>query len=70
MKVCLLSLNAVLSANLVNGYGTQIFADLTDFRGFFPCKLTTMEYSVYPCKLRVGEHGFDGFSRISRIGSW
>ncbi|MCL2047997.1 MAG: hypothetical protein FWG87_04650 [Defluviitaleaceae bacterium] len=30
----------------------------------------TMGYKFYPCKLRVMEHGFGGFSRISQIGSW
>ncbi|MCL2049539.1 MAG: hypothetical protein FWG87_12540 [Defluviitaleaceae bacterium] len=29
-----------------------------------------MERKVYPCKLQVAEHGFNGFSRILRIGSW
>ncbi|MCL2049080.1 MAG: hypothetical protein FWG87_10170 [Defluviitaleaceae bacterium] len=43
---------------------------MADFRGFFPCKLTAMEYRFYPCKLKVAEHGFDGFSRIWRIRSW
>ncbi|MCL2047888.1 MAG: hypothetical protein FWG87_04080 [Defluviitaleaceae bacterium] len=33
-------------------------------------KLTTMECKFYPCKLKLAEHGFDGFSRIWRIGSW
>ncbi|MCL2047882.1 MAG: hypothetical protein FWG87_04050 [Defluviitaleaceae bacterium] len=51
-------------------HGTRIFADLADFRGFFPCRLTAVEYRGYPCKLRVAEHGFGGFSRILRIGSW
>ncbi|MCL2047875.1 MAG: hypothetical protein FWG87_04015 [Defluviitaleaceae bacterium] len=29
-----------------------------------------MDYKLYPCKLRVMGHGFNGFSRILRIGSW
>ncbi|MCL2047967.1 MAG: hypothetical protein FWG87_04490 [Defluviitaleaceae bacterium] len=49
--------------------GTRIYADLTDFRGFVPCKLTAVGYKFYLCKLRVVEHGFNGFSRIRRIGS-
>ncbi|MCL2047204.1 MAG: hypothetical protein FWG87_00615 [Defluviitaleaceae bacterium] len=41
-----------------------------DFHGFFPCKLTTVEYKFYPCELKVAEHGFNGFSRIWRIRSY
>ncbi|MCL2048826.1 MAG: hypothetical protein FWG87_08870 [Defluviitaleaceae bacterium] len=51
-------------------HGTRIFADLADLHGFFPCKLTAVGYRFYLCKLRVMEHGFGGFTRIRRIGSW
>ncbi|MCL2047201.1 MAG: hypothetical protein FWG87_00600 [Defluviitaleaceae bacterium] len=57
------------SVDLVS-YGTRIFADLADFRGFFPCKFTAVEWKFCPCKLRIVERGFNGFSRIWRIGSW
>ncbi|MCL2047287.1 MAG: hypothetical protein FWG87_01045 [Defluviitaleaceae bacterium] len=43
---------------------------MADFRGFFPCELTAVEYRFYPCRLKVIGHGFNGFTRISRIGSW
>ncbi|MCL2047955.1 MAG: hypothetical protein FWG87_04430 [Defluviitaleaceae bacterium] len=41
----------------------RIFADS------FLRELTAMECKFYPCKLKVAEHGFDGFSRIGRIRS-
>ncbi|MCL2048718.1 MAG: hypothetical protein FWG87_08320 [Defluviitaleaceae bacterium] len=39
-------------------------------RELFSCKLTAREWELYPCKLRVMGRGFNGFTRISRIGSW
>ena len=50
--------------------GTRIFADLADFRGFYPCELRVVGRGFYLCKLKVVGHGFNGFTRILRIGSW
>ncbi|MCL2048021.1 MAG: hypothetical protein FWG87_04770 [Defluviitaleaceae bacterium] len=56
--------------SLYRGHGTRIFADLADSRGFVLGKIYKTSLDFKSDEVFLLEHGFNGFSRITRIRSW